>query len=51
MYLRSPLKVKLWYLFRGVMLAKDDLAKKNWNSSMLCAFRDQEKTIGRLFLH
>jgi len=38
--LKAPLKVKifLWYLRRGVVLTKDNLAKRNWKGSLTCVF-------------
>lgn len=37
----------LWYLSRGVVLTKDNLAKCNWQGSKQCCFC--RKTIKRLF--
>ena len=36
--LKAPLKIKifLWYLKRGVILTKDNLAKRNWQGSQQC---------------
>ena len=33
--LKAPLKIKkfLWYLRRGVILTKDNLAKRNWHGN------------------
>jgi hypothetical protein len=38
--LRIPLKIKifLWYLNKGVILTKDNLAKRRWKGSLLCSF-------------
>ena len=38
--LKAPLKLKvfLWYLRRGVVLTKDNLAKRNWQGSKICCF-------------
>jgi hypothetical protein len=49
--LRIPLKIKffLWYLQRGVILTKDNLAKRNWVGSQKCCFCDCNETILHLF--
>ena len=45
--LKAPLKIKifLWYLRRGVILTKDNLAKRNWQGSQQCCFYHENKTI------
>lgn len=45
-----PLKTKLfaWYLCRGVILTKDNLAKRNWHGSKKCVFYHQDETIKHL---
>lgn len=49
--LKAPLKIKifLWYLRRGVVLTKDNLAKRNWQGSKTCCFCHKEETIKHLF--
>ncbi|WVZ62069.1 hypothetical protein U9M48_011857, partial [Paspalum notatum var. saurae] len=49
--LKAPLKVKifLWYLRKGVILTKDNLAKRRWQGSLTCAFCHKEETINHLF--
>ena len=49
--LKIPLKVKvfIWLLHRGVILTKDNLAKRNWNGSKQCCYCSAEKTIAHLF--
>jgi hypothetical protein len=49
--LEIPLWIKVfgWYLGRGVVLAKDNLAKQNWHGSMKCVFCHQNETIKHLF--
>jgi hypothetical protein len=49
--LKAPLKIKifLWYLRRGVILTKDNLAKRNWNGSVKCCFCHKDETIKHLF--
>jgi hypothetical protein len=38
--MKIPLKTKKfgWYLHRGVILTKDNLARRNWHGSMRCVF-------------
>lgn len=49
--MKVPLKVKifLWYLRRGVILTKDNLAKRNWKGSKTCCFCHKDETIQHLF--
>jgi hypothetical protein len=49
--LKLPLKIKIfsWYLRRGVILTKDNLAKRNWNGNKKCVFCSREETIQHLF--
>jgi len=49
--LKIPLKVKIfiWLLHRGVILTKDNLAKRNWNGSKQCCFCMNDETIAHLF--
>ena len=49
--LKAPLKIKifLWYLKRGVILTKDNLAKHNWQGSQQCCFCHVNETIQHLF--
>ena len=49
--LKAPLKFKifLWYLRKGVILTKDNLAKRNWQGSLSCASCHKEETIQHLF--
>lgn len=48
--LKAPLKIKvfLWYLKRGVILTKDNLAKRNWKGSLKCCFCHKNETIRHL---
>jgi hypothetical protein len=50
--LKLPLKIKifLWYLGRGVILTKVNLAKGEWTGSMKCCFCNQNETIQHIFL-
>ena len=47
----APLKVKVFlrYLHRGVLLTKDNLAKRNWQGNRACCFYLHEETIQHLF--
>jgi len=39
-HMKIPLKIKIfmWYLKRGVVLTKDNLARRNWNGNKACCF-------------
>ncbi len=45
--LRMSLKIKIfmWYLLKGVVLTKDNLARRNWNGSLRCCFCMKDETI------
>ena len=49
--LKLPLKIKIffWYLQRGVILTKDNLAKRNWIGSQKCCYCNSNETIQHLF--
>ena len=49
--MKIPLKTKVfaWYLRRGVILTKDNLAKRNWHGCKKCVFCHQHETIKHLF--
>jgi hypothetical protein len=49
---KIPLKIKifLWFLQKGVVLTKDNLAKKNWKGSQQCVCCNFNETIQHLFL-
>jgi hypothetical protein len=51
--IKAPLKVKifLWYLWKGVTLTKDNLAKRNWQGSLKCYFCSATETIHHLFFN
>jgi hypothetical protein len=42
--MKTPLKIKVfaWYLHLGVILIKDNLAKRNWHGSKTCVFQHDE---------
>ena len=48
---KFPMKIKvfMWYLKRGVILTKDNLAKRNWRGSQNCSFCSLHETIHHLF--
>ena len=50
--LKMPLKIKIfmWYLLKGVVLTKDNLARKNFNGSLRCSFCMKNETIHHLFI-
>jgi hypothetical protein len=39
----------MWYLQRGVILTKDNLAKRSWQGSKVCYFCHKDETIQHLF--
>ena len=41
--------VFMWYLKRGVLLTKDNLARRNWTESGVCSFCNREESIQHLF--
>ena len=49
--LKTPLKIKvfLWYLRKGVILTKDNLARRNWQGNQQCCFCHENETIQHLF--
>jgi hypothetical protein len=48
---KVPLKIKifLWYLRKGVILIKDNLAKRHWKGCIRCCFCDENESIQHLF--
>ena len=51
--LKAPLKIKifLWYLKRGVILTKDNFAKRNWQGKQRCCFYHENEMIQHLFFN
>ena len=49
--LKVPLKIKifLWYLKRGVVLTKNNLANRQWKGNLKCSFCNANETIQHLF--
>jgi hypothetical protein len=50
--MKVPLKIKIfmWFLFKRVLLTKDNLAKRNWSGSKCCCFCNEDETINHLFI-
>jgi hypothetical protein len=49
--MKISLKTKVfgWYLRRGVILTKDNLAKRNWHGNKSCVYCHHDETIKHLF--
>jgi len=49
--MKVPLKNKIfaWYLHKGIVLTKDNLAKQNWHGNQQCVFCRHNETIKHLF--
>jgi hypothetical protein len=49
--LKIPLKIKIfmWYIYKEVVLTKDNLAKRKWNEGKQCCFCHDNETIMHLF--
>jgi hypothetical protein len=50
--MKVPLKIRIfmWFLFKKVILTKDNLVKRNWHGNKKCCFCDHEETIQHLFI-
>lgn len=48
---KEYLEVFLWYLYNGVTLTKDNLARRNWNGSTKCCFCNLSENIEHLLLN
>ena len=50
--MKVPLKIKIfmWFVYKKVILTKDNLAKRNWNGCTKCVFCGMEETIHHLFI-
>jgi hypothetical protein len=50
--MKVPFKIRIfiWFLYRRVLLTKDNLVKRKWQGSKMCYFYDQEETIQHLFI-
>jgi hypothetical protein len=49
MKIPSKTKIFVWYLHRGVILTKDNLAQCNWQVSKKCVFYHHDDTIEHFF--
>ena len=51
--LKLPLKIKvfLWYLYKGVVLTKDNLARRQWQGDRKCCFCSSDESIQHLFFN
>lgn len=43
------IKICMWFLFKGVVLTKNNLARRNWNVSKIYCFCINNETIQHLF--
>ena len=41
----------MWFVHKGVILTKDNLAKRKWEGCKRCCFCEQDETIERLFIN
>lgn len=48
--LPTKIKVFMWYLKKGVILTKDNLAKRNWHGDRACSLCHVNESIQHLFL-
>ena len=48
--LKLPLKIKvfMWYLYKGVILTKDNLARRQWQGDRKCCFCSLNESIQHL---
>jgi hypothetical protein len=48
--LKLPLKIKvfMWYLYKGVILTKDNLARRQWQGDRKCCFYSSNESIQHL---
>jgi hypothetical protein len=49
--IKVPPKIKIfmWFLYKKVILTKDNLAKRKWNGCKKCVFCDSAESINHLF--
>jgi hypothetical protein len=43
------IKIFMWYVYKGIVLTKDNLAKHNWDESKQCSFCCRDESIQHLF--
>jgi hypothetical protein len=50
---RIPLKIKIfmWYMYKGIVLTKDNLARHSWDGNKQCNFCCKDETIRHLFFN
>jgi hypothetical protein len=50
--IKVPLKIKIfmWFLFKKVLVTKDNLAKRHWNGCIKYVFCDSQETVDHLFI-
>jgi hypothetical protein len=50
--IKVPLKIKtfMWFLYKIVLLTKDNLAKRRRNGCTKCVFCDSKETVNHLFV-
>jgi hypothetical protein len=44
------IEIFMWYVYKGIILTKDNLAKHNWDGSKQCSFYSKDESIQHLFL-
>jgi hypothetical protein len=51
--LKLPLQIKvfIWYLYKGVILTKDNLARRQWQGDRKCCFCSSNESIQHLFFN
>jgi hypothetical protein len=51
--IKVSLKIKIFmcFLYKKVLLTKDNLAKRRWNGCTKCVFRDSKETVNHLFVY
>jgi hypothetical protein len=49
--LKIPLEIKIfvWYLYKEVVLMRDNLARRSWNGEKQCSFCLDNETIKHFF--
>jgi hypothetical protein len=44
------IKIFVWYIYKGVVITKDNIAKHNWKGSKQCSFCCKDETYNILSL-
>jgi hypothetical protein len=49
--IKVPLKIRIfmWFLYRKVVLTKDNLKRRNWSGDSKCCFCSEDETVHHLF--